>query len=286
MADTYIAPHETLSYGPFAVRQIESVILGLEPDFDPVLRTMSGRMLSATELVSQALGRAGQLNVTTFKPTSGEADMVESARGVLRRLVSYVDSQPGGARIRQLLIGRKNTSTVLRLRPSKLLGVLSHALTVLDQEKANLPEATQRMAEVSAARAALEALDRQVRGARAGRRQMTPEVRAARENWLNIYASLKLLVESVLRLRGQTARMPEIFDDLAEIHRAPGVSDGDTPAQPPTSTPVTPPTSQALAPAPAATPAATAQASAAASTAPAALAQTPAPAPAASAALA
>lgn len=251
MADTYIAPHETLSYGPFAVRQIESIILGLEPDYDPVLRTMSGRMLSATELVSEALGRAGRYAVTTFKPAMGEADTVESARDVLRRLVGYIESQPSGARIRQLLIGRKATSRVVRLRPSKLLGILSHALMVLEQEKANLPEATQRVAEVTAARESLEALDRQVRGGRAGRRQMTPELRAARENWLTVYGALKLLVESVLRLRGRTERMPEIFDDLAEIHRAPGVSDEEASAQP-TTPPATPPTSQTLAPAPAA----------------------------------
>lgn len=298
MADTYIAPHETLSYGPFAVRQIEIVVLGLDPDYDPVLRTMSERMLSVTELVSQALGRAGRLTLATFKPATGEADVVESARDVLRRLVGYIDSQPDGARIRQLLIGRKATSEVTRLRPSKLLGVLAHALKVLDDERASLPEATQRIAEVRASRASLEALDRQVRGGRAGRRQMTPEVRAARENWLTMYAALKLLVESVLRLRGRTERMSEIFDDLAEIHRAPGVSDEETPPQPPTTTPATPPTSPARASAPAAAVAAPgtpaqapaptvaapevpAQASTAAVAAPATPAQAPAVAPAA-----
>ncbi|HEX2568954.1 MAG TPA: hypothetical protein VH877_05290 [Polyangia bacterium] len=236
------------------MRQIESVILGLEPDYDPVLRTMSGRMLTATELVSQALGRAGQLVATTFKRAGGEADRVESARDVLRRLVSYIESQPDGARIRQTLIGRQSTSKAVRVRSSKLLGVLSHALTVLDKERESLPEAMQRMAEVKAAHMALEALDRQVREARAGRRQMTPEVQAARANWLTVYAALKLLVESVLRLRGQTERMSEIFDDLAEIHRAPEVSDEGAPSKPPTTPPATPPTSQASAPTAAAAP--------------------------------
>ena len=110
---------------------------------------------------------------------------------------------------------------------------------------------------------------------------MTPEVRAARENWLTVYGALKLLVESVLRLHGRTERMSEIFDDLAEIHRAPGVNDGETPAQPPT-TPATPPTSQVVAPAPAAAPpvpAASAQAPAAAVIASAPPAQVPTAAP-------
>jgi hypothetical protein len=179
---------------------------------------------------------------------------------VLRRLVSYIESQPGGARIRQLLIGRKTTSSATRLRPSKLLGVLAHALTVLDQEQDNLPEATQRMAEVSAAHAALEALDRQVRGGRAGQRQMTPEVRTARENWLTIYGALKLLVESVLRLRGQTARLPEIFDDLAEIHRAPGVSEEKTKTPSKAKAPAPSTSAPATAPAAPAAPAAVAPA--------------------------
>jgi hypothetical protein len=48
---------------------------------------------------------------------------------------------------------------------------------------------------------------------------MTPEVTAAREEWLEIYGTAKLLVESVLRLHDQTALMPEVFDDLGEKQR-------------------------------------------------------------------
>ena len=61
-----------------------------------------------------------------------------------------------------------------------------------------------------------------VRKTRLARRTMTPEVKAARAEWLNIYGAAKLLVECVLRLHGKVSLMPQIFDDLADASRATG----------------------------------------------------------------
>ena len=47
-----------------------------------------------------------------------------------------------------------------------------------------------------------------------------------------LYGAAKLIVEAVLRYQDKTVLLPEVFDDLAEVHRAAGVSDGDSPAEP------------------------------------------------------
>ena len=56
-----------------------------------------------------------------------------------------------------------------------------------------------------------------------------------------MYGAAKLIVEAVLRYQDRTALLSEVFDDLAEVHRAAGVSDGDSPAEtapePPAETP-------------------------------------------------
>lgn len=61
---------------------------------------------------------------------------------------------------------------------------------------------------------------------------MTPEAQAARAEWLKVYGAAKLVVEAALRLHDKLALLPEVFDDLAEVHRAVGVKD-EAPADQP-----------------------------------------------------
>ena len=39
------------------------------------------------------------------------------------------------------------------------------------------------------------------------------------------YTSAKEIISGVLRQRGKLSMLPEIFDDLAEVHRVAGVTD-------------------------------------------------------------
>jgi hypothetical protein len=272
MADPYIDQYETLSYGPFAVRQVRTLIIGMDPNFDPLLQHLTTRLDTANNDMSQALHRSGGLEIATYKAIENGPDPVAEARSVIERLGSYLKSRRNGEQLLVQWLGRQTASAASRRRPAKLLGTLKQAETLLDDANAGLSEAESWKAEVTQAHAALEGLDQRVRGARVARREMTPEAREMRAAWLLVYGALKLVVEAVLRLHGRLELMPEVFDDLAEIHRAPGVSDeppqGDkstppsTPAIPQT-TPPTPPTSSAAVPATsaAALPAATASTS-------------------------
>lgn len=51
--------------------------------------------------------------------------------------------------------------------------------------------------------------------ARADRSSTTVEIETARQAWLQVYGSAKLLVESALRLSGKLHLMPKVFFDLA-----------------------------------------------------------------------
>ncbi len=51
----------------------------------------------------------------------------------------------------------------------------------------------------------------------------------ARAAWLAVYNANKTITEGVLRHAGKLPMLSQVFDDLAEFHDAPGVSDDDSP---------------------------------------------------------
>lgn len=172
-----------------------------------------------------SLHKAGAIEVTTFKQAESRGDPLAQGHAVFRRLIKYVESRPDGDAIASKLLGGDNLTTVLRRRPQKLVAAMTHALGEVPKHKKSLPEHDAWIAEVGAARDAIDALDKSVRKSRVERRAMTPEVQAARAEWLKVYGAAKLVVEAALRLHDELKLLPEVFDDLAEVHRAAGVKD-------------------------------------------------------------
>ena len=66
---------------------------------------------------------------------------------------------------------------------------------------------------------------------------LRPELAAAREEWLVVYTANKALITGLLRHARRLELLPLVFDDLAEQHRAVGVSDAN-PVDPPDDPPV------------------------------------------------
>lgn len=232
MADPYIDQYETVAYGRFAAAQILALVVGLDPDVDPFVKLVAARLGAETEALEKALQKAGTLDIVTYKPMEGGPDVVAQSRATLRRLVRYAESRPDGDAIASDILQGDTLSTVLRRRPVKLAAALDHAAAIITKHAASLPEHVAWKNEISAARDALAALNEGVRKARTDRRQTTPEVDAARTAWLRRYSATKSIIEGVLKPLGKTAMMPEIFDDLAETHRASGVSDEPAPEAP------------------------------------------------------
>jgi hypothetical protein len=199
------------------------MLLGLDPEYDNTLKIAAGRMAKATEAMSAALKKAGALETTTYKPAEGEADVVEEARGVMRKLVKYAESRDNGEALAKEILHGSNLTTLSRKRPSKLIAAMDHALEVIEKRKADLNEYEYWKNAVAAARDVLDKRDKDVRNARVDRRDMTPEVKAARAEWLNQYGSAKLIVEGILKGIKKLDMMTEIFDDLADVQRVAGV---------------------------------------------------------------
>jgi hypothetical protein len=231
--DTYIDKYETLGYGDFAAAQLVALVKGLDPDFDKPVEKMAKRLAAATEAMRAALKKSGDVEVTTYAGAAGDGDPVASARDVLKRAVRYAESRPQGDAVASAMLQGETLGTVLRRRPAKLIASLDHAIGAVEQHKKKLPEHQHWAAELTQARDALDKLDKAVRKSRVERRAMTPEVQAARAEWLKVYGAAKLLAECVLRLADKAQHMPEVFDDLAEVHRVAGVTDDHaSPAQP------------------------------------------------------
>ncbi len=231
MADPYIDQYETVAYGKFAVGQILSLVVGLDSDADSFIKVAASRLLSDTESMWSALSKVGSLEMVTYSAEDSAA-ILQQCRTTLRRVVAYAESRANGDTIAADLLNGDTISAVLRRRPVKLAAALEHALAAVKRHHGDLPEHSEWSQSIAEAHAALVALNGNVRKARTDRRATTPEIEVARNTWLKRYSATKLIIRGVLEPLGKGDMMPEIFDDLAEVHRAQGVYDDEHAAEP------------------------------------------------------
>ena len=122
MSDPYIDQNETQAYGPFAIAQIEALIIGIDPVFKKPLSHTIALLQERTAAVAAAVHKAGAVDVTTYKSAASDVDPVATGRDVMRRMVKYAESRPGGDAIAGKLLNAETLTTVLRRRPAKLIG--------------------------------------------------------------------------------------------------------------------------------------------------------------------
>ncbi|XXX80529.1 hypothetical protein WMF30_17350 [Sorangium sp. So ce134] len=225
MSNSYIYQRDIQAYGRFTASQIRRLVLPIDAGFQQALRAVAARLDAATEASRKAILEAAAAAVAAPASSASrkrQADPVARGRDVLRRLVEHAAARPGGVALARDLLQGQSLATVLRRRPATLATALDHAIEVLGQRKRQLPGHEAWVAELKRSRDALEPLVRSVRKTRVALRTITPEMKAARADWLNVYGAAKLLVECVLRLHGKVSLMPQIFDDLAGAGRVSG----------------------------------------------------------------
>jgi hypothetical protein len=225
MADPYIDPLETQTYGAFCRDQMKAEVIGLVSELDGAVQFAIATQKKADETMKAELNRQQD-------PEVFQGDPVADARDVIVRFASYLGSLKGRPVALALFFRGQPPSVIARRRPTKLAGHLQHIADTLDKHKAKVKDAEAWIQELRAAHEAVAQLSKRETARKAEAVHLRPDLAAARQAWLEVYAANKTLIEGVLRHANKLALLPLVFDDLAEVHRAPGVTD-DGPAEPP-----------------------------------------------------
>ncbi|WP_437323491.1 hypothetical protein [Sorangium sp. So ce381] len=227
MADPYIDPFETKIYGKFAREQMAAVLMGKVAALDGMVEFAMGKQLLADQAMSDVLDRQPKP-----APELDTAEVLDEARDVVVRFASYLDSLKGRPVDTRLFFRGEAPSVLARRRLTKLTAAVGHIADELERQRDKVRGADMWLAELREAHEKLGIIERQQRATRVERLELGPEVSTAREAWLGVYNANKSLVRGLLAHLGKPELLPLIFDDLAEIHRASGVSDAVPPGQP------------------------------------------------------
>ncbi len=228
MADSHIDPRETLIYGAFACDQFAAVCMGLVPALDGAVKFAGSAQAKADAAMYDVLHRQPM-------PTALDGDLVADARDSVVRFGKYVESIKGHPVALSVFFDRDAPSVASRRRLTKLVALLHHIVSKIGEHKSHFADHKTWLAEFRAHHATLSQLDLSSRDQKVTGALLRPELAAEREAWLTIYTANKALITGLLRHAGKLELLPLIFDDLAEQHRAAGVSDETpTPVDSPT----------------------------------------------------
>ncbi|CAN95645.1 MULTISPECIES: hypothetical protein [Sorangium] len=227
MADPYIDPFETKIYGKFAREQMAAVLMGKVAALDGMVEFAMGKQLLADQAMSDVLDRQPRP-----APELDTAEVLDEARDVIVRFGSYLDSLKGRPVDPRLFFRGEMPSVLARRRITKLTAAVGHIADELERQREKVRGADVWLTELREVHEKLGVVERQQRATRVERIELGPEVSTAREAWLGVYNANKSLVRGLLAHLGKPELLPHIFDDLAEVHRATGVSDALPPGQP------------------------------------------------------
>ncbi|MDO9021669.1 MAG: hypothetical protein Q8S73_39315 [Deltaproteobacteria bacterium] len=224
MADSYIDPRETLIYGAFARDQLAAVCLGLVPALDGAVKFAIAEQAKADAAMKEVLDRQPAAAVS-------EGDPLTEARDSLVRFGKYVESIKGAPVALSAFFDRDAPSTAARRRLTKLVALVQHVAAKIEDNRSHLRDYKSWLEEFRGHHETLSAMDRASRDQKLAGAMVRPELAAAREAWLGVYTANKALITGLLRHAGRVGLLPLVFDDLAEQHRAAGVSD-EAPVKP------------------------------------------------------
>jgi hypothetical protein len=226
MSDSYIDPNETQLYGKFAREQLKDVCIGLVPALDGAV---------AFAIAAQKKADADMKAVLDAQPAAvtladGESALAD-ARDALVRFGKHLESIKGHP-VPVSAIFDEAPSVLARRRIVKLVAALEQVAAATEKHQAKIRDAKAWLDELRTAHKNVAAIERAQRSSKVEQAAVRPDVAAAREAWLGVYAANRALIEGVLRHAGKLQLLPLVFDDLAESHRVHGVSDEAAPPAP------------------------------------------------------
>ena len=234
MADRYIDQDEMGIYGPHAVRQMRRRVVGLVPECDTAVTFVATRVEQATAQVARSLEETRDTQVTLRQGTRAKKPALKQARELLGRFSTHLGSHPRDTTDRRRFFTADGTARGAGTGAPKVLAVLNHIATELGKPGHGVKDAASWRTDFLAAIDTLAPPVEQTADTRTDRRTLTPAGRKTQDEWLQIYAVAKLVVEGVLRLAGKSELMAEIFHDLAVPATSKVTEPPADPAEPPT----------------------------------------------------
>lgn len=225
MADPYIDQFETQIYGKYCREQMQKVCVGRLPELDTMVEFAMAQQARADAEMKLVLDKQP-------KPASTEdaAAVLEEARDTVVRFGAYLGSLKGYPVSPKVFFRNETPSEVARKRLVKLAAAVEHIAAEIPKHEAIKDPSWAK--DFKALAKKLDALKGAQQDAKVEKADLGPEVSAARERWLAVYNANKLLIRGLLAHAGKPDLLSLIFDDLAETHRAQGVSDALPPGEP------------------------------------------------------
>lgn len=220
MADPYIDQFETQGYGKYACEQMKKVCIGRIPELDGAVSFAIAQQKQADLDMKAVLDK--QTNAISPEVA---AVTLEEARDTITRFGSYINSLKGYPVSSKVFFRNESPSDVGRKRLVKLTAAVEHIVGEIPKHSA-ITDPTW-LKDFKSSLKKLEALKSAQQDAKTQKVDLGPEVAMQRDKWLAIYNANKLLIRSLFGYLNKPELLPVVFDDLAEVHRATGVSDAE-----------------------------------------------------------
>jgi hypothetical protein len=225
LSDPFIDQIETQIYGKYSRQQMAKVCLGRIPELDGMVNYAIATQEQADADMKAMLDKQPKLATI-----ADAAAVLTEARDTIARFSNYLGSLKGHPVSPKAFFRNENPSDVARKRLVKLAGVIEHIVLEIPKHPA-ITDPTW-LADFTSSLAKLEILKNAQQDTKVDKVDFGPEVAAQRLKWLATYGANKHLIRGLFAHLDKPDLLPLIFDDLAEIHHATGVSD-EVPATPP-----------------------------------------------------
>lgn len=215
MSDRYIDQDEIGIYGPHASKKIRERVVGLLPTFDTALIYCADQLDAGSIAVQNAVTSARDTDAQARKGSKQKSPLLADAAELIGRFSKHLDAHKAGAVDRRAYFTADGTiAGIGRGANDVFLAVnwITSKLAEPDNAVNSRAEWHQEFLNMGVLLGPALAFSSD---ARTDRRSQTPEIRAAREAFLNVYQAAKAQVECVLRLTGKLHLMSSIFYDLA-----------------------------------------------------------------------
>jgi hypothetical protein len=185
------------------------------PPFDSGLSYLAEQLDGATSAVKEAIDAAREKDTALRKGVQEKKPLLKQATSLLGRFSRHLDGHRSGEVDRKAFFTADGTAGGVGKSAPQVLLAVTHIAGKLKSASASVRDRETWRQEFVEMMRALGPVVEHVDNVRTDRRELTPEVEAARQAWLQVYLAARAGVECVLRQRGKLDPMSAIFYDLA-----------------------------------------------------------------------